>query len=749
MQSSSWRLSTGLIPLVLVLALPGAALATELGRRVAVLEEVVVTAQRREQRLLDAPLSVSALSGSELESRGISSIKDLQDGAIPSLQIVPFSGRASAVNIAMRGIESGDPTQISQDPAFGMHIDGVYLGRVQGLGLELMDIERIEVMRGPQGTLFGRNSIGGAMNIISRRPTGGFGLRKRLSVGNFDARDVRTDLDLPRVGDVSFKLNAVYAGRDGWVRNPFEGSGLDNGYDGYERYGFRGAALWEPNDRFDVLYAYEKSRDKSTSGYPHIRGLLDDREQARFVTVENSRVSRARMGSPLPFSVAKVQGHTLTVSYDLTDAISLKSITGYRTLDQSQNDQWAGSFFGLNFAGIGLTGRLSEAGVDQKQFSQELQLLGSSGRLDWVLGAFYFEEDADDFANDVITQRFRNGGNEVVTLNPFIVSPTRASTLSADSRALFAQVTWTPPVLEDRLSLTAGARYTDDSKSGALTSRRGVPPSPPIEFEFSSSRIDPAVTVAYQLTDEVNAYVRWATAYRAGGANSRSTEFNPFAEEEVSTWELGLKSEFWNRRARLNVAAYRSDYKDRWQVFFDPMNISFTETLNSLETARVHGVEADFQLIPLPGLDIVASYAYTDVDLPLLTNPFDPEGEQLELPSGGFSPKHAASGAIGYEFEPMSFGTLRLHLDANYSGGFFIGGQKTDSYVLLNGRVSLSDIRLGRDGIRLQSSLWVRNITNKEYNFFAFPLDGPGFVGADIEFLGRPRTYGLELSLSF
>jgi len=713
------------------------------------LTEIVVTAQKREERLLDAPLSVSALSADELEARRISSIKDLQDGAIPSLQVLPLSGRASAVSLSMRGIDSGDPTQISQDPAFGMYVDGVYLGRVQGLGLELMDIERIEVMRGPQGTLFGRNSVGGAMNVISRRPSGEFQVRQRVGVGNYGERNLRTNIDLPRFADISVKIDGVVAERDGWVENPFDRRKEDNGYDAMDRYGLRLSALWQPTDRLDVLYAWEKSQDKSTSGYPHIKALVDDRAQSPLVAVDRNRASTARVGAPLPYSVAKVEGHTLRASYDLSENLTLESISAHRELEQTQNDQWASSFFGVNFRTIGLTGRLSNAGVEQQQFSQELQLVGSSERLDYVAGAFYFREEADDFANDIITMRFVDGGQSLVPLEPYIVSPTRSSTLSARSLAVFGQLTWTPPVLNDRLAITAGLRYTDDQKSGELTSTRGVRPDPRRLFDFSSDRMDPALTVAYRLTDDINTYVRWATAYRAGGANSRSTQFNPFGEEQVTATEIGVKSEFWDQRARLNVSAYRSNYDDRWQIFFDPSNPSFNETFNSLETATVEGVEIDMQLALATGLNLAASYSHTDTYFPPLTNPFDPEGERIPQTQGGLSPKHAASAGLAYTMPPMAFGSIRTNLDANYSGGHYLGGTKTDSYVLLNGRVSLLDINLGSGGPSLETTLWVRNLTNKTYDFFSFVLDGPGFVGADIQFLGRPRMYGLEFDIRF
>ena len=184
---------------------------------------VVVTAEKREASLQDTPISIAALSGEELSLRGIANLKDLQAGAIPTVRFAPFFGRASAPALSMRGIQSGDVTQISRDAAFGIYIDGVYLGRVQGLGMEMLDVERMEVLRGPQGTLFGRNAVGGALNIVSRRPSGEFGLRARAGISNFDGRSASLNLDLPSFANLSVKLDGLYSERDGWVDNPAEG----------------------------------------------------------------------------------------------------------------------------------------------------------------------------------------------------------------------------------------------------------------------------------------------------------------------------------------------------------------------------------------------------------------------------------------------------------------------------------------------------------------------------------------------
>jgi len=205
------------------------------------LEEIVVTAEKRETSLQQTPIAVSVVGGAELADRGVASVKDLVEGSVPSIRIIPFFGRASAVPIAMRGVSTGDSTQISRETSIGIYTDGVYMGRVQGLGTELFEIERVEVLRGPQGTLFGRNTIGGALNIITKRPTGEFGLTQKVGIRNLDGWNVATSLNLPEMAGVSIKLDGLLSKRDGWVNNDLPGAWDWNQYD---RRGLREAALW-------------------------------------------------------------------------------------------------------------------------------------------------------------------------------------------------------------------------------------------------------------------------------------------------------------------------------------------------------------------------------------------------------------------------------------------------------------------------------------------------------------------------
>jgi iron complex outermembrane receptor protein len=211
------------------------------------LGSIVVTAQKTETNLQKTPIAISVLGSDDLKARSVVSLKDLGDGAVPSLRIAPFASRNSALTVGIRGIVPFDANQPSRDAGVGIYIDGVYLGRSQGLGTALFDIERIEVLKGPQGTLFGRNSTGGALSIVSRKPSGEFHLSQTMGVMNYDGYKVETHLDLPSFANVSVKLDALVTKRGGTTDNPMAG---EEDYNQLDQRGMHGAILWEPSSRF-------------------------------------------------------------------------------------------------------------------------------------------------------------------------------------------------------------------------------------------------------------------------------------------------------------------------------------------------------------------------------------------------------------------------------------------------------------------------------------------------------------------
>jgi iron complex outermembrane receptor protein len=684
------------------------------------LSEIVVTAEKRETNLQKTPISISVLGEQALTDRHVRSLLDLQDGAVPSLRVSPTFSRNSALSVGIRGITGGDANQPSRDAGIGVYIDGVYLGRAQGLGMALMDIERIEVLRGPQGTLFGRNSVGGALSVVSRKPSGELELRQTLGVRNFDGYSSETHLDLPAVANVSLKLDAVFNKRDGTVKNTLAGA---DDFNGFDRRGVHGAALWEPSANFSAQLDADYSYDATTTYYVQMLNKNPAAPAlAPLMRVQPDRADVVDVGVPEQPSVGKTYGVGMHLKWRLSDDVELRSITAYRDLEQSQYDNGIGAHAGTVFRPNATFSRYSLASMRQHQFSQELQLVGGAERLQYVGGLYYYHEAGDDDAWSPNTMQWNADGTAAVVLPSLAagaatVFPDRASTAKADSYAAFGQATWNPPVLSDMLRLTLGGRFTHDRKSGQLYKVNGA--DTPYDFTFSKSHFDPQATIALDPSDDVEIYGKWGTAYRAGGANSRSLTYRAYGPENVSTFETGLKTSFWDKRGRFNLAAYSTRYTDIQIDFVAPnagTNRTTIETLNAPGHGTVKGVEADASLTPLPGLTLSASYAYTDGRLPQAANPF--LNGALQTVFVTYTPKNAGSAAVDYSLPFVGDTTLRAHLDANLADGYYsMAGEATsftDSSMVVNGRLSVGDIALTR-GAKLEVALWARNLLNEEH----------------------------------
>lgn len=708
------------------------------------IEDIVVTAQKREESLQKTPIAIAVLTQDALEQRGIRGVTDLMGGAVPSLRMVPISGRPSAYAIGIRGIASLDSGAISRDATVGLYVDGVYLGRTQGLGAELFEVERIEVLRGPQGTLFGRNAVGGAVSIISKKPTGELGATLNAGLSNFDGHNIGAHVNLPAFANVSVKLEGIWSERGGWLNNPLGGQW---DWHASKRYGVRATALWEPSSDLSMQYSYDRARDKTTAGYAHITTLFGTTPTLPpMFGVDVGRSRQARMGVPLEPGVGRTEGHSLHATWTISDALTLRSISAYRKLTQSQFDNSAGTI--LAFRPNGRTGRYSLADVGQDQFSQEFQLLGTYDHLKYVVGAFYFDEDADDSAHVLYTAKYNAAGTGIVLLDPPTGGPfpDRASVNHLKSKALFGQATWTPAGLfDERLHLTGGLRWTHDQKRGRLTALAGKPS--PLAYTFASKRFDPAATIAFDWTPDINSYVRWGTAYRSGGANSRSPTFGKFGAEEVESWEVGLKSDLFDRHARFNLAAFHTRYRDMQLLFTNPAGGSANEVINTDRPATIRGIEADLTVVPATGLTLNASYTYIDWSVPPQINPYSGNVERVVLM---ITPDHAASFSADYRFDPLSFGALSLHADASYSSGAYShpsDREKTSPYWLVNGRITLGELRLA--GGEAAISLWGKNLTNETYRVFDFPIAGLGTINGEITYYNEPRTYGVDLKVKF
>ena len=773
------------------------------------LEEVVVTAQKREESLQSVPLAVTAMGAEQLEALGITSLSRLADAAVPGLTVMPFAGSTSTLTFNMRGVSTVDPTAGLADSGVAVYSDGIVLSRAYGTGLDLTDVERIEILRGPQGTLFGRNAEGGAVQYISKKPTGKFGARADASVGNFDMRRFVAHLDLPKFGGVSLKLSGLKSRREGYIENrplgPGESLSHHEDFGMNDQKGLRIAALWEPLENFSAYYAYDNAEDEGTNYYTQRTGGRTPSEPA-FCSVpsfaalcatpqslaaniytgtqapEPARVDRSSLPMFVRPNTNDVKGHTLVLTWDAVENVQLKSLTGYRELEAQGDNNLAGAIAFVQvvptsmFNGVGadvpvgttgaVGGPYAAAHIDQRQFSQELQIIGSMDRFRYTGGLYYFNENLLDTRASSFSLAYVYLGQPGV-LTPFATNlfalgatPTinnpslQVYDAEATSYAAYFQGTYTPPVLNDRLEITTGLRYTKDKKEHIRTVFAGVPSNTEAP-EFKIDRIDPSFTFAYNFSDGLHTYVRYATAYRAGGVWIRNkARLTSYKEEELTTWEIGVKTDLFDRRLRWNLAAYRSDVNDFQSTVQNLTTDPSSADVVNLDGITLSGIESEMTWAPVPSLRAALNYAFQHVDAPSQIGNLQGATIPFEYP---ILPKHQVSASIDWTI-PVSQFELVPHISYAYQSDFYSTSGRptftdfeTSSLKMVNARLTLQGISFGMN--KLEISLWGRNLTQEDDYLFAFAAPTSDFTVAatpgGAAYPIPPRSYGIDLRYEF
>ncbi|MEA3045109.1 MAG: iron complex outerrane recepter protein [Sphingomonadales bacterium] len=794
------------------------------------LGDIVVTATRRETNLQRTPLAISVVNTQVLQDRYVQSLYDFADGGVPSLRVATFEARQSALTVGIRGIVPLDANQPAREQGVGIYIDGVYLGRQHGLNAALFDVQRIEVLKGPQGTLFGRNTEGGALNIVSARPTGEFGGRISGGIGNFGGYNAEVHLNLPEIAGLRFKLDGVIQHQDATTADPLAGS---TGWNYFDRHGFRVEVEWRPLEHLTVDFAYDNGRDANTPFYSQLLNYNPNNCVAgpqaaaancrlpgtAYTTltgtvkpllpgvVGNGRTHMrvGDIGVPQQPSVDRTHGYTVHVTYNASPALELRSITAWRGVAATQWDN-SGGAHRVPVVAPGCSGaacnfsRYSLADLHQSQFSQEFQAVGTVGPVDYVLGLYYFTEHVSDDAatpnSNAITGYTSAGqttGFQYAVLDPCTGSSgfgsqpgcrsiDRASEVRSNSYAAYGQLTWNAT---DALHLTVGGRYSRDHKRGALHFSRNVNYDvntaaaaaagyQPLDRTWN--RFNPTATVAYDLSPTVHPYARFSTGYRAGGASSRTANYQAFGPEDVRSYEVGIKTDLFDRRVRFNLAGYIMD-RDNSQVdisSIQPFNGgSFNNlvTINAPGTTRIRGIEADVTINPMEGLTLTAAYAYTFTRIPSVLISYSATTGGVTTSTSVlqnfyivFTPRNAASAMIDYR-APVGDASLRFHLDANYAQAtqsFDQFATKNDSSLLFNGRVSLADIPMGAGGQRVTIAVWGRNLFDEQHVYRRDPSNSlPGApttsvttgsinnVLGDYGNFNAPRTFGVEAIVNF
>ncbi len=727
--------------------------------------EIVVTARRREERLQDVPVAVTVLGAESLGSANIFQVQDIQQ-KVPGLTIQASAFGSNVLQVAIRGQRQFDP-YITKDPAVAVYFADVVQNRPQGLNSGLFDLESVQVLKGPQGTLFGRNTTGGAMIITPAAPTDQLGGYLLAGYGNYNARRAEGALNLPINDWASLRVAGAIQRRDGFTNNVTTGQKLDDEH----KNNWRASLRLTPFAGFEnrtVINGF--SANENGIGYK----LLGSLPGIGFGSAPNVLAELARVGA-LPFHsttsdlVMNTRITTFAVSnvteIDVAPNVTIKNIFGYRYVDSHIPFDLDGS--SLTFtdgAGRVIPFFPSREDMQVRQYSNELQVLGTlfDGSLDYIAGGFYFLERGKD--------RQTTGGQGGITVGGIYQGEriTYADPIRNQSYSGFAQLTWRLPFLQG-VSVTAGGRMNHDLRE--LTSRNlvangtcrlvnssGVVLNPCVAFHSKSfDRFTYTLSADWKVTSNVLAYIAHRKGYRTGGFNISATtpaQFTPFQPEDVEDYEIGLKNSFRmsGGSGSLNIAAYTQNYRNIQRNQGSLIGGVFTQTIVNAAEAKIRGFEAELVLRPTRYIDFGVNLAHVDAKyVKWISN-----GVDITSSMFAGTPEWTISSNIGLTV-PIGESELSFRSDlyhqtkTNNSDNNYIPAQNRISptsimpaYTLVNGRVSLSNI----GGTGVTGALWVKNLFDVEYLAGGTELANTG-LGYTAGFIGAPRTYGAELRINF
>lgn len=762
--------SSVLIALAAGLAFPAYAQeAQEKGPAEGGLKEIVVTAQRQEQNLQNVPVAVTALNTETLENLRVSDVKNLT-GLAPNLTI-NSQGLQSIPQITIRGVFSGTSDN-AVDPKIGIYLDGVYIGRSIGAIFDLADIERVEVLRGPQGTLFGRNATGGALSLVTAAPTGQLGVKASASYGSHQAVRTRLTVNLPQIGPLALKVSYLHDENKGWKRNLIAGKTVDlSAIDptfgplvAAPRLGARNvdaiqvAAHLDMADTVSLDYRFDYTNSQTVGdpvniiGYPtnsfgqFAKGLVEA-SVANFGGISNLSLTPtdavANFTSVQPMTV---EGHNLTLTWEASDALTFKSITGYRKFDQKPNIFDLAGTGGLRL-GAGANDTfftlLTARSTSQKQWTEELQLVYTSDIFDVTAGGFYFHETTPA---QNITGFLVSATDGVIAFDPSSppanIGPTQ-TLVKNQSYAAYAQATLH---VSDQIDVAFGGRYTKDDRQTTLysisaanggTLGTGV-------YDKTYSQFTYTGVLTYRPNDDVTTYAKIASGYVAGGILGAI----PYEPEKLTSYEVGLKSELFDRRLRANLAAFYMDYKDlQIQTF-----VNGVQKFENAGKAAIWGFEGELTSAPVDGLLLEASLGYQNFDYKTYM-----QGgvDVADIVKPIQQPKWSSRLSAQYDFPGVMSGDAHpfARLDARWRSksnlvAFSSGDPALDAlsitpaHWIVDGRVGIADIAVG--GAKAGLSFWVQNLFDKD----DISLFAPEVIVRTAQYR-QGRVMGVDLNFQF
>jgi len=735
-------------------------------------DDIVVTARRREERLQDVPLAVTAVSPELLEQQNITSVSGLRTMA-PSLVIVPGAGaNKSTPTFAIRG-QSQQELTILADPSVSLYIGDIVAPRSQGSNGSLFDLASVQVLKGPQGTLFGRNSTGGIVQLTPNLPTQNFGGSFAVTYGNFGTLNTEAVLNVPLSDSLAARVAIVNNTDDGYLYDVHLGRNVNY----TDNQAIRASLRWTPSDTLSntlVLDAFHSNEGgagsfirainpngvfnsapaRAARNYPTLESMLAD-QQAR-------GPRQTASGTP---SFSKVDTLTIanTTQWDLNDSVSFKNIFGYRKVDSHSYE---------DTDGLPIPLLEIERIFEQEQVTNEFQVFGDTGNLNWIAGAYYFNETGSDQGASV------TGAVDFGNVQPTSVFayPSWANTfVTADntSYAIFAQGTYKFEAIPG-LSLTAGIRQNWDERTAVVRNHTntacrfsvdhdGNPATPevvptlancalPLSVDYSEPTWN--VSLDYQFGQNKLVYVAHRHGYRTGGFGARATTEaglrRTFQPEIVDDIEVGVKADWrFDNGAflRTNLAVYNSDYSDIQRLLQDNTVIPVTTVTTNAESATIRGAEFEFLFRPVASFELSGFWSYTDAKFEKF---IDPNG--VDLSNTGFSraPKNVYSVTARYTADipqeigsELSFGVSYFHTDDFVDNDSAQPTQITYGYELVNLNMDWKNVY----GTDVTLGAYVNNVFDEEYDFGM--LDVFSSLGFSSRTPGDPRTYGVRLKYEF
>jgi iron complex outermembrane receptor protein len=761
-----------------------------------VLEEVVVTAQFREQNVQDTPLAITAVSAEMLEARSQTNVTEIANQA-PNVTLKPQSPMfGPSIAAYIRGIGAGDFNP-ALEPGVGIYVDDVYIATLTGSMLDLLDLDRVEILRGPQGTLAGRNSIGGAVKLYSKKPDAVDGGSFQVTYGSRNRLDLRGTANFALTDSLFLRISGVDKSQEGYIDRidygcafPGNPQGIPSlvattagcvvSKDSNVNYSAGRAALrWLPSERLEVNFAADYTNDRRN---PTGAVLVDYRDATQsavaiariqpsydgnpannirpsaFVTPRGSYHYYASFYSPSHDGTGEVTnvllesrpvprqwfegwGASLDLDYSLSDSLGLRSITAYR--------EYESGFVNDNDLSP-LASSIGDGSLPFRSLTQELRLNGGNDAVDYTLGAYFLDQRSryQSWQDLRYTGPLQFQQNDVVNVETW---------------ALFGHVGWN---ITDQFVLTTGLRYTDEHKDynyirrtrdGALHPSFNTPPNllDGQRNNYDGDQLDYRVAAQYSWNDAVMTYLQYATGFKGGGTTPRPFNLDQllsFGSETLKSWELGAKADLLGRRLRVNTAVFFGDYTDV-QMGLQQCPVGPPVPCGVIANAgdaELKGFELEAVVRPVRNLSVDASYSYTDFEWQFLspaTQPLSGVGGIQMWMTTPFLPKSKASLGAQYEFTLANGSTLAPRVDASFQSELWTNGNNSvnnriGGYTLFNARMvwrnAAADLEVALEGTNLGDKYY--------YLSRADQYTGAGHTDAQP---GRPREWAVTLKKRF